>query len=143
MDCGKTLEDPFQDLFGKLMQQLISWAPQNVAGRDTMYKRARGLHHLLGLEKRCLGVAAHYFFCHYTERLWRHGNLLGMCSEGGERVHQPHSEKCERRPSCPQNKCPLGLVVCMQDSRIHLAFWRQGWMQIACSLDESSAMPAT
>ena len=36
----------------------------------------------------------------------------------------------------------MGLVVCMQDSRIRLALWRQGWMQIDCSFKGFPAMPA-
>ena len=55
-----------------------------------------------------------------------------MCSEDGEHVHQPHSIICERRPSCPLDKCPTDLVVCMQDSRIRLTLWRQSWMHIDC-----------
>jgi hypothetical protein len=59
---------------------------------------ANGLHLALGLEKRRFSVAANCIFCHYAERLQRHGNLVGMYSEGGEHVHQPPAEICECRP---------------------------------------------
>ena len=45
--------------------------------------------------------------------------------DGAEYVHQPHTEFCKRHPSCPRNKCPVGLIVCMYDARLRLALWRQ------------------
>ena len=48
--------------------------------------------------------------------------IWGTCALRVESMFTgPHSGTCERRPSCPQIKCLVGLVVCMQHSNICLA----------------------
>ena len=56
-------------------------------------------------------MAVHSFTEYYTGRLRRHGNLKGLCSEGGEHLHQPHARLVERRPSKRLWKCPVGLFA--------------------------------
>ena len=53
----------------------------------------------LSLSPRRWSVVVHYFTVHYTDRLRRHGNVQGMCSEGGEHLHVPHTRLVVRRPS--------------------------------------------
>ena len=131
IDDNEVLLDPLQEyvfVMKRLARQLLSWAPTNVADRDSWCLRARQLYFAIGLPDRRFSMAVHWFFCHYTPRLLKHGNLMCMCSEGGEHMHQPHSAIVERRPSCPRYKCPVGLEECMKDARLRLAIWRQGWI---------------
>ena len=79
-----------------------------------------------GLESRFI-----FFLEKYTPRLRKHGNLVGMSSEGGGHVQQPHSNIVQKRPSRPRAKCPVGLVEIMKHVRLWLELWRQGWLSPA------------
>ena len=81
-----------------------------------MFKRAYGSPHVFGLEKRGFGVAAHYFMCHYTDRLLRHENLAGMCCAAGEHVQQPHSSNMQERTIVS------GVQICCGPGGLHARF---------------------
>ena len=93
-----------------------------------MCKTAYALYNALGFEPRQFSVALHYFVTHCTQRVVHHGSLIGMFSEGGEHVHQPHGEIVQKPLSCPRYKCPIALIGCMQDASLRLALWRQRWL---------------
>ena len=137
LNVGATLDDglpptkPIQEfllLVRNLARQILAWDPQDVDKRDVWSARVHNLNFALGLPQARFSVAMHYFLEHYTERLERHGNLQGSCSEGGEPVHQPHAQIVHRRPSRPRYKCPEGLLACIKAAALQLALWRQAWV---------------
>jgi hypothetical protein len=104
--------NPFQTylrLFRHLAVQLIAWKPEGVASRQYDCKNLHFLFGILRLPNERWGVAAHVFIEHYTDRLYRHGSLCGMSSEGGEHTHQTVKKICEARPSFPRWKTPVGI----------------------------------
>ena len=118
---------PWQDyllLVRRMARDLISWNPRDVEVRDAQGEKMHALFEALSLSPRRWTVAVHYFCVHYTPRLRRHGNLQGLCSEGGEHLHQPHARIVERRPSKPRWKCPVGLLACAEWGRRALMLWR-------------------
>mmetsp|Transcript_138587 Transcript_138587/g.240964 ORF Transcript_138587/g.240964 Transcript_138587/m.240964 type:complete len:738 (-) Transcript_138587:73-2286(-) len=120
---------PFQTYFRLvrfLCQDLLSWAPKGVDTRDKDCEKMHLLFEGLGLSPRRWPVAAHVFCRHYTTRIRRHGNLQGLCSEGGEHLHQPHSRLVERRPSLPSWKCPVGLEAIVRWGARALRLWKIG-----------------
>ena len=68
-------------------------------------------------------MAVQYFAEHYTDRLWRHGNLQGLCLEGGKHLHLPHARLVGRSPSKPSWKCPVGLVAIARWGARALRLW--------------------
>ena len=105
----------------------------------------RGAHQLfwdLGFPLRRFRVPIHYFLEHYTPRLRKHGNLVGMSSEGGEHVHQPHSKIVQKRPSRPRGNCPVGLAEIMKHVRLWLGLWRQGWLSPTLWYTHAPKLPA-
>ena len=107
-----------------------------------MCREAHQLFWDLGFPLRRFGVPIHYFLEHYTPRLRKHGNLVGMSSEGGEHVHQPHSKIVQKRPSRPRGKCPVGLVEIMKHVKLWLGLWRQGWMSPTLWYTHEAKLPA-
>ena len=81
-----------------LARDLISWNPQGVETRDADGRKMHVPFQSLSLSPRGWSVAVHYFTEHYTDRLRRHGNLQGLCSEGGEHLHQPHARLVVKAP---------------------------------------------
>ena len=80
------IAEPFQcylRLVRYLARDLISWNPQGVETREADSRKMHVLFQSLSLRPRRWSVAVHYFTEHYTDRLRRHGNLQGLCSEGG------------------------------------------------------------
>ena len=110
------------------MVQLNSWSLEAVDQRDDMCREAHQLFWDLGFPLRRFGVPIHYFLEHYTPRLRKHGNLVGMSSEGGEHVHQPHSKIVQKCPSRPRGKCPVEPVEIMKHIRLWSGLWRQSWL---------------
>ena len=142
---GEVLQDPihrYLKLMRILMVQLNSWSPEGVDQRDDMCREAHQLFWDLGFPLRRFGVPIHYFLEHYTPRLRKHGNLVGMSSEGGEHVHQPHSKIVQKRPSRPRGKCPVGLVEIMKHVRLWLGLWRQGWLSPTLWYTHEPKLPA-
>ena len=89
-----------------MSQQLLSWAPERVEHRvaDCAY-----LHHLytgFDLPARLITVNCHFFLEHYTDRLVRHGNLLGLSDEGGEHQHKVHRDKVNHHKQYARYVCP-------------------------------------
>lgn len=116
----------YLQLLKQLVLQILSWNPQNVQQRNDMCHEWQTLYVALQLPAVRWTTQVHYFAAHYTTRLLRHGNLVGICSEGGEHLHQPHTTIISTRRSLPKNKCPVGLLCCMKHQALSLALWRQG-----------------
>ena len=101
---GEVLQDPIHrnlKLMRTLMVPLNSWSTEGVEQRDNMCREAHQLLSDLVFPLRQFAVPLHYFFELYTPRLHKHGTLVGMPSEGGEHVHQPHFKIVQKRPSRP------------------------------------------
>ena len=129
LNNGQPVVDPFQQflwLVRTLCVQVLSWTPNRVPMRDAWCQEAHYLYFCLGLPPRRYNVASHYFFFHYTSRIIRHGNLVGLCTEGGEANHRPHKKICALNGTMRPFQCPDGLWEAVCWSTRAIAFWRQG-----------------
>lgn len=128
-DAPHVLRNPLQRYVRevrRLCVQLASWHPEGVETRDADCAHLHFLYDACGLPVERLSVNVHYFLCHYTERLLRHGNLVGMSTEGGEHMHKVDKEWVGRRPGFPYGRCPIGLLVAIEASAVDLALWGEG-----------------
>jgi hypothetical protein len=129
LNGGNVVHDPVHRylwLVRTLCIQVLSWVPTMVQARDSWCLEAHRLYFCLGLPTRRYNVASHYFFFHYTPRLVRHGNLVGLSTEGGEAYHKPHKKICGGCGQMPPFKCPPGIWESVTWSTRALAFWREG-----------------
>lgn len=122
------------DAFGKyltlvrqLCRQLLSWAPEGVDRRDEDCDRMHALYTALDLPAQRVTVNCHYFLTHYTQRLRLHGNLVGMCSEGGEHLHGWHKEIVMHHSDYTLYVCPPGLMEVMRSTSVWLWVWKHGY----------------
>ena len=116
--------------------------PEGVGQRDDMCREAH--QHLwdLSFPLRPFGVPIHHFLEHYTPKLRKHGNLVGMSSEGGEHVHLPASMIVQKRPSRRREKCPVGLEEIMKHIRLWYGLWRQSWLSPTLWYTHELKLPA-
>lgn len=146
LNKGEPVQDPLQRylwLVRFLCVQVLSWTPRMVDTRDAKCQEAHYLYFCLGLPPRRYNVAAHYFFFHYTPRFFRHGNLVGLSTEGGEANHKPHKKICGLNGAMRPFQCPDGIWESVCWSTRALAFWRQG-LQIPCTwYDMRPTLPPT
>ena len=144
VDGGAILDDPLHEylqLLRALAVQLLAWKPLNVATRQADCARLHALHSALGFPKERFTIAFHVFLEHYGDRLERHGNLQGMCTEGGEHSHQRDAQIVATRKSTPAHKCPIGLECCMQDAALGLGLWRNGFWVPANYYEDAVSLP--
>ena len=140
------IAEPFQcypRLVQYLARDLISWNPKGVETRDADGRKMHVLFQSLSLRPRRWSVAVLYFTEHNTDRLQRHGNLQGLCSEGGEHLHQPHARLVERCPSKPSWKCPLGLIAIARWGAQALRLWGARVLAPLVACAETPTFPAS
>ena len=140
------IAEPFQcylRLVRYLARDLISWNPQGVETRDADGRKMHVLFQSLSLRPRRWSVAVHYFTEHYTDSLQRHGNLQGLCSKGGEHLHQPHARLVERRPCKPSWKCTVGLVAIARWGAQALRLWGARVLAPLVACAETPTFPAS
>ena len=140
------IAEPFQcylRLVRYLARDLISCNPQGVETRDADGRKMHVLFQSFSLSPRRWSVGVHYFTEHYTDHLRRHGNLQGLCSEGGEHLHHPHARLVERRPSKPSWKCPVGLVAIPRWGARTLRLWGARVLVPLVACAETPTFPAS
>jgi hypothetical protein len=120
--------DPLQEFLRevrRLCVQPLSWWPVGANTRNADAERVHALYVALKFPIERWTVQSHYWACHYQSRLLRHGNLVGMDSEGGEHLHQPHNRVVDLRPSFPRGKCPIGIAASVKWSALGVVLWEQ------------------
>ena len=109
-----------------LCQDLSSWQPIFVEQRDAMCLELHKLFFSLQFSEHRYTVAMLVFCWHYTPRLRRHGNLLGMSTEGGEMSHQVAKKFSGKEPSYRRPFCPPALVSFMRWAVMKVLLWSEG-----------------
>ena len=113
LNNGCPLPDPIQrhiKLMHLLGQQILSWKPEAVSMRDSYALEAHQLYGLVGLSARRYGPGLHILLFHQTPRILHSGNLVGVSTEGGGRMHQPHKRITKRTPTYWFSKCSPGIL---------------------------------
>ena len=110
---GCPLPDPIQryiKLMHLLRQQILYWKPEAVSMRDSYALEAHRLYGLVGLSARRYEPGLHICLFHQTPRILHSENLVGVSTEGGGRMHQPHKRITERTPTYWFSRCPPGIL---------------------------------
>ena len=107
-------------LLGKL---ILYWKPEAVSMRDSYALEAHRLYGLMGLSARRYGRGLHIFLFHQTPCILHSGNLVGVSTEAGERMHQPDKRITERTPKYWFSRCPPGILDCITWGARVLGLW--------------------
>ena len=91
--------------------------------RDSYTLAAHRLYGLVGLSACRYGPGLHIFLFHQTPRILHSENLVGVSTEGGERMHQPHKRITERTPTYCFSSCPPGILDCITWGARVLGLW--------------------
>ena len=134
----------YWELVRELGLQILSWRPKNVERRDGWGLACHRLYFALGLPIARYGIATHIFFFHWTGRLRRHGNGVGISTEGGKATHIPHKRIVEGESAYYKNRCPPGIHSTVVWSTRGLALWSIGHLdsQPVCHFDALPTLPA-
>lgn len=130
LNNGQPVTDGFQKflpLVRRLCRQLLSWCPERVEDRDQDCAYMHALYTGLDLSPKRVTVNCHYFMEHYTARLLRHGNLVGLCSEGGEHQHCVHRDIVVHHKQYARYVCPRGIFEVMRSEVTKLWAWLHGY----------------
>jgi hypothetical protein len=125
----------------RLCQQLLHWNPTGVARRTEECNAVKALYLALHMPRERVTVQCHFFLDDYAPRLVRHGNLVALNTEGGEHTHQVHNSVSAQRPSCPHDKCPVGVDEGIRGGARTLGCWAEGGLRAPARHAHAMRMP--
>lgn len=127
LQSGQPISNPihlYLKTFRRIMLDTISFKPKWVRHREGMCLLVHRLFFMCGLPSERYNCAMHVQLFHYASPLRRHGNLVSMNGEGGEKHHQPHKRISGTDNTFIWGKCPPAVKRCVEWSTDNIALWR-------------------